>query len=61
MQDLKARAETYRNRAAEMRAIAEADKHLETHNALVKIADDYERLATSLDAIAKSKDALRDS
>jgi hypothetical protein len=58
MQDLRTRAETYRARAAEMRTLAEADKLPETRDQLMIIAADYERLAKSLDAFAKSKDAL---
>jgi hypothetical protein len=58
MQDLRVRAETYRERATEIRVLAEADMAHETHDALMKIATDYERLATSLDAIAASKDVL---
>jgi hypothetical protein len=58
MQDLRVRAESYRERATEMRTLAEADMPRETHDALMKIAIDYERLATSLDVIAASKDVL---
>lgn len=60
LQDLKLRAESYRERATEMRVLAEADMSVETHAALMKIATDYERLATSLDAIANSKNVLSD-
>jgi hypothetical protein len=59
MRDTKVRAEAYRKKAAEVRALAEADKHVGTRDALLKIAEDYERLAKSLDALAESKEALR--
>lgn len=59
MQDLRARADGYRSRAAEMRALAEEDKLPETRTALMKIADDYEQMSVSLDAIADSQAALR--
>lgn len=58
MRDPRVRAYEYRERATEMRALAEADKTRENHDALMKIAVDYDRLATSLDAIADSKDIL---
>lgn len=58
MQDSKAKAEGFRVRAAEMRALAQESKHSETRDGLIKIADDYDRLAASLDLIGASKDVL---
>jgi hypothetical protein len=45
-------AERYRNRAEEIRMISEGMQDGNTKRILVSIADDYERMARSLDAIA---------
>jgi len=44
-------AESYRVRAEEVRAIAELDENKGTREALERVAQDYERMAASLDRI----------
>jgi len=51
-------AESYRNRATELRAIAETDWHGQTHDMLMKIAKEYDRMARNLEAVAESKELL---
>jgi hypothetical protein len=45
-------AERYRNRAKEIRMISEGMQDGNTKRILISIADDYDRMARSLDAIA---------
>lgn len=42
-------AEHWRGRAAEMRALAEAMKDVETKERVLKLADDYDKLAERAD------------
>ena len=49
-------AHAYRERAEELRIIAEADKSTSASESLVKAAQSYERLAENLDAIAARND-----
>lgn len=52
-------AETYRVHAEEIRAIAEMDDHRETRQMLEQVARDYELMATSMDRIAATQEAIR--
>jgi hypothetical protein len=61
MEEAKARASAYRDRATELRAIAEMDRHAQTYDALMKVANDYDRMALSMDVVAESKAALAKS
>jgi len=51
-------AQRYRVRAEEVRTIASDDHNLVTHDALMKIAADYERMANTLDAIDRTNQVL---
>jgi hypothetical protein len=51
-------AQRYRVRAEELRTIAGDDHNHVTHDALVKIAIDYERMANTLDAIDRTNQVL---
>ena len=51
-------AQRYRVRAEELRTIAGDDRNHVTHDALVKIAVDYERMANTLDAIDRTNQVL---
>jgi len=44
-------ARSYRFRAEELRAIAELDSTTKNHQVLMNVAQDYERMAKTLDAI----------
>jgi len=59
MQEARVRAEVYRNRAAELRAIAETDYHMKTHRTLMEIANEYDRMAQNMEDIAQSVDLLK--
>lgn len=61
MNDEKTLAESYRKRSEELGVIAELDSIRTTKQTLMNIAEDYKRLATTLDAIASTKDDWRDS
>ncbi len=52
-------AQRYRVRAEEVRTIASDDHNLLTHDALMKIAVDYERMANTLDAIDRTNQILQ--
>ena len=43
-------AESYRTRAADLRTIAEQESRTHTRTVLLGIADDYEKIADSMDA-----------
>ena len=44
-------ARRYRAHAQELRTIAESDTREQTRKILIKVADDYDQMATSMDAI----------
>ena len=46
-------AKRYRHHAEELRVIAEGSKDLKTRKALLRVADDYDRMARSRDLIDK--------
>ncbi len=48
-------ARYYRLRAEECRTLAELDREAHTRDLLIEVAQSYERIARSLDAIAESK------
>jgi len=61
MNDRLRTAKRYREYAEELRVIA-ADKHVpENRDALLKIAEDYEQMAASLDAVNEPRLAIEDS
>jgi hypothetical protein len=49
----------YRNYAEELRIIAGDRTTPHNHEALLRIAEDYDRLANSVEAVIKSKDAAK--
>ncbi len=51
-------AQRYRVRAEELCTIASDDHNHVTHDALTKIAADYERMANTLDAIDRTNQIL---
>jgi hypothetical protein len=51
-------AQRYRVRSEELRTIAGDDRNHITHDALLKIAADYERMANTLDAIDRTNQVL---
>ena len=51
-------AESYRVRAEEIRIISEMDGQRETREMLERVAQDYERMAVSMDKIAETNEAL---
>lgn len=58
MEQARTKAEIYRNRAVELRAIAEVDRHAKTHDTLMKLAADYDMMALQMDGVADSKAVL---
>ena len=52
-------ANRYRVHAEELRAIAEQDRDSNTRRMLLKVADDYEHMAATLEAIDKTNNAMR--
>lgn len=52
-------ASRYRVHAQELRVIAEQDRDHETRRLLLKVADDYEHMAQTLEAIDKTNKAVR--
>ena len=52
------RADEFRTMAEEMRATARNQNNATTRLAMITIADDYERIAVTLDSIIASKAAL---
>ena len=54
------RAVRYRNYAEELRVIAADHKDADNRQILVRIADDYERMAAELEAIAAARGASID-
>jgi len=52
------RAVRYRNYAEELRIVAADQKEAGNRQILVEIADDYDRLAGELEAIAEARSAL---
>jgi bacterioferritin (cytochrome b1) len=51
-------AKRYRVHAKELRVIAEQDRDYETRRMLLKVADDYEHMANTLEAIDKTNKAV---
>jgi len=51
-------ANRYRVHAEELRVIAEQDRDHETRRMLLKVADDYEHMAVTLEAIDKTNKAV---
>ena len=61
MNDRVKTARRYREYAEELRVIA-ADKHVpENRDALLKIADDYEKMASALEAMSAAKQLIQNS
>jgi hypothetical protein len=52
-------AESYRRRAAELRAIAQGDGQRKTRETLERVAADYDRMALTMDGIATTNEAMR--
>lgn len=52
-------AESYRMRAEEGRIIARGDQDYETRDILEPVAADYDRMAVTMDEIAKTNEAMR--
>jgi hypothetical protein len=52
-------AERYRQRAEELRLIAANDSGAVNREAILKVAEDYERMANTLEARARRDDAQR--
>jgi len=52
-------ASRYRVHAEELRVIAEQDLRSETCRVLLKVAEDYEHMAETLEAIDKTNKAMR--
>ena len=52
-------AARYRRHAAALRAIAESDGHLSTRETLVRIAEDYDMMADTLERVAQWDFAYR--
>jgi hypothetical protein len=52
-------AESYRMRAEEARIIARGDQDYETRDILEPVAADYDRMAVTMDEIAKTNEAMR--
>jgi len=50
-------AERYRSHAEELRIIAETDRHVETRRVLRGIADDYDRMAQTLEEIDRTNNS----
>lgn len=61
MNEEKKLAESYRTRAEELRVIAEMDSARTTKQTLMNIAEDYERMAATLEAIAVTNGRLERS
>ena len=51
-------AKRYRVHAEELRTIADTDRHEQTRQALVKIAHDYEDMATTFEQIERTNRAV---
>jgi len=52
-------ANRYRVHAEELRVIAEQDRDHETRRMLLRVADDYDHMANTLEAIDKTNKAVR--
>jgi len=52
-------ANRYRVHAKELRVIAEQDRNVETRRMLLKVAEDYEHMAATLESIDKTNKAMR--
>ena len=61
MSDEQQRAQRYRTRAMEFRAIADLDRDKQNHNALIEIARRYDQMAQRLEAIDQAHKRLRKS
>ena len=48
------RAQRYRTRAVEFRAIADLDRDTQNHNALMEIAERYDQMAQRLETIDRA-------
>ena len=59
MRDCAKTAQRYRLYAQELRAIADDDEIAATAPKLRSIADDYDRMAASMDAVGKSLEILK--
>jgi hypothetical protein len=56
MHDAVQRARDYRDRAEQLRTIAQDWIGEDTQRSLLKVANDYERMADSLERLAKAED-----
>jgi hypothetical protein len=54
-------AEGYRVRAEEIRTIASIDRHFQTRELLLRVAADYDKMAITMDNIARTNEVLRKS
>jgi hypothetical protein len=52
-------ADSYRQRAIELRAIAAMDEQSKTREALRRVAADYDRMAATMEDNAKTNEATR--
>ena len=52
-------ANRYRVHAEELRVIAEQDRDVATRRMLLKVADDYDHMAVTLESIDKTNKAMR--
>jgi hypothetical protein len=52
-------ARRYRAHAEELRAIADGEREANTKDTLLRIAEDYERMAGTLDAIDRTNKAMK--
>jgi hypothetical protein len=52
-------AASYRKRAEQLRKIADLDRNRRTRDTLLNVAQDYDNMADTLDAIDKANSALR--
>jgi hypothetical protein len=59
MSEESATAARYREHAEELRVIAEHEREPKTRDALLRIAEDYERMAGTLDAIDRTNKAMK--
>ena len=51
-------AQSYRIRAEELRTLAEMDDHTKTNTVLIGVAQDYDRMAETLEAIDRTNITL---
>ena len=59
MSDERSIAESYRLRAEELRTIAQMDDRGKTRETLIRVADDYDRMAATMEGIATTNEAMR--